>query len=112
MNRNAKGNALELKAKKMLEAQGYMVFRQHRKPMFIHGRMIMVGADVFGCDLIAKRAGEKTKWVSVSTIENKSNKIKELDKFPFSSVYDDVEIWLYKKRKGFTIVHYLLRCDE
>jgi hypothetical protein len=97
-----KGNQFEIEVKKHWESEGWTVFRQHRKPMFINGRMITVGADVFGCDMICKKKGERTAWLQVSTIENKSAKEKQVIIYPWDTQAEDVELWLrVKGRKAY-----------
>ena len=88
-----KGNAYELEVVKILKAAKWAVFRQHRKPMYIQGKMIMVGCDIFGCDIVAKMKGQKPLWIQVSTLANKSNKIKQVEAFPWDYGYERVEIW-------------------
>lgn len=73
-----KGNKYEIEVKKHLEAEGWEVFRQHRKPLFINGRMMMVGADIFDCDLVARRKGDGPLWISVSVEGKQSEKMKKL----------------------------------
>lgn len=100
----AKGNKFELEAKKTLEALGWKVFRQHRKPLFMKGRMITIGADVFGCDLIAKAKGNKALWVQVSTKENLSAKKKQVLEHPVNVEYETYEIWIREDgKKEFTV---------
>lgn len=93
-NSNQRGNTYELEVKKILESEGWEVFRQHRKQMYMNGKMIMVGCDVFGCDLIAKKPGEKTLWVQVTTRPQKSLKSKTLLSYPWSFEHDSVQLWL------------------
>lgn len=91
----AKGDQYEKEVKEYLEEQGWTVFRQHRKAMFLApGRVKMVGADFFGCDIVAKKYGEKTLWVQVSTLANKSSKIKQVSVHPWNPDVDDIQIWL------------------
>lgn len=92
-NSYQKGNKYELEVVKILEKQGYQIFRQHRKAMFIKEKMIMVGCDIFGCDIVAKKHWEKPLWIQVSTIKNKTNKIKQVKKFIWNGDYETVEIW-------------------
>jgi hypothetical protein len=89
----AKGNKFEIEVRNILESAGWKVFRQHRKPMFIKGRMITVGADIFGCDMICKKDHEKTLWIQVSTISNKSAKIKQVYLEPWNYAVDRVQVW-------------------
>lgn len=99
-----KGNQYEGEVKKYLERCGWVVEGQHRKVMFLGpGRMIMAGRDIFGCDLIAKKKGEKTRWIQVSTVANKSSKLKQVVGGPWNFNIDSVELWLRysgKKRYG------------
>lgn len=89
-----KGNKFELEAKKTLEALGWKVFRQHRKPLFINGKMITVGADIFGSDLVAKAVGNKPLWIQVSTAENLAAKKTQMMEHPINLEYEHYEIWI------------------
>lgn len=93
-NSTAKGNAHELEVKKHLEAHGWVVFRVHKKAIFINGRMVLVGADAFGCDLIAKKQGEKTLWIQVGADGALSKKKDQLLQFPWNLENETPEIWL------------------
>jgi hypothetical protein len=94
-----KGNGYEIEVRKYLESEGWTVFRQHRKPMFINGRMITVGADIFGCDMVAKLPANLTKWIQVSTVENKSAKEKQVCQFHWDPGHESLELWLRVKGK-------------
>ena len=94
MSAVSKGNGFELEVKKILENDGWTVFRQHRKPMFMKGKMITVGADVFGCDIIAKRQSDLTLYIQVSTRKNKSEKIKQVRVFPWNTLHEKLQLWL------------------
>jgi hypothetical protein len=100
----AKGNQYEIEVKKHLEAEGWTVFRQHRKPLWIKKRMITVGADIFGCDIIAKKKGHLTKWIQVSADGAKSKKEDQLNEFPWDTNHESVEIWLrVEGKKAFRV---------
>ena len=90
----AVGNGFEIEVKKTLEKDGYSVFRQHRKPLFMKGKMITIGADVFGCDLIARKQGQPTLWVQVSTVSQKSTKEKQVLEHPWNLIDEKVQLWL------------------
>lgn len=94
MSAKSKGNEYEREVKKYLEATNFSVFRCHRKPIFIKGKMLTMGADIFGCDIVAKKIGLKPKWIQVSTVENKSKKVAQVEVFPWNLAYEDVELWL------------------
>ncbi len=89
----AKGNKYEIEVKNLIESWGWKVFRQHRRPIFIHGKMITVGADIFGCDMVCKKLGMNTHWVQVSTLANKSAKIKQVMVEPWGYEHDTVQVW-------------------
>ena len=93
MSAVSKGNQYELEAKKTLEFSGWKVFRQHRKPLFIKGKMIAVGCDIFGCDLVAKMMGAKAAWIQVSTPENLSAKKVQVNEHPITLEHETYEIW-------------------
>lgn len=94
-----KGNKYENEVKKILEQQGWQVFKQHRKPMFIKGNLIMAGCDIFGCDIVAKKEGELTLWIQVSTEENLHKKIQQVKEFYWNTEHERVEIWCRIKGK-------------
>lgn len=89
-----KGNQWEREAKTILEKAGWIVEGQHRQISFLGpGRMIMKGRDPFGVDLIAKKKGEKTRWIQVSSVGNLSKKKKQVLEFPWTLEYETLEIW-------------------
>lgn len=94
MNSKAKGSGFEREVKEILEADGYKTFRCHRKPIFINGKMLTMGADIFGCDIVAKKVREKTKWIQVSTVQNKSKKEKQVQEHPIILEHESLELWL------------------
>jgi hypothetical protein len=100
MKSTTKGNLYEKEVKTILEAQEWMVEGQHRKVMWIRDKytgqmkMIMAGRDIYGCDLIAKKHGQKTRWIQVSTVAQKSAKQKQVLEFPWTLEYESVELWL------------------
>ena len=105
VNSAAKGNQHELEVKKHLEADGWTVFRQHRKPMWMRDkktqqfRMITVGADIFGCDIVAKKPGRLTRWIQVGADGALSKKEEQLHGFPWDTRHENVEIWLRLKNE-------------
>lgn len=113
MSAKSKGNEYEREAKKLLESKGWSVFRCHRKPIFINGKMLTMGADIFGCDLVAKKLGRKTRWIQVSTVENKSKKEKQVEEFCWTLAHEDVELWLrIKGKKAFRTFVLTEKCAE
>jgi len=107
MSSVSKGNKAELEARNTLEAQGWKVFRQHRKPLFMKGKMITIGADIFGSDLVCKGTLCKTKWVQVSTAENLSAKRKQMLEHPINLEHETYEIWIRLDGKKAFEIHRL-----
>jgi hypothetical protein len=108
----AKGNQYELEVKKILESQGWIPEGQHRKVSYIPDykhpnpatgkptlRLIMMGRDVYGCDIIAKRAGHKPLWIQVSTRANKSHKISQVLQYPWNYEHETLQLWLRTEGK-------------
>ena len=100
MKSTQKGNQYEREARDILVREDYLVEGQHRRVMYIRDKktglmkLIMAGRDIFGCDLIAKKSGFKTKWIQVSTVPQKSVKEKQVLEFPINFEYEDYELWL------------------
>lgn len=100
----ARGDAHELEVKTYLEAEGWTVFKQHRKiagmvktPKGLFPRM--AGADIFGCDMIAKKKGHLTRWIQVGVDGAKSKKEDQLNEFYWDPAHETTEIWLRVKGK-------------
>lgn len=100
MTATQKGNQYEREVKEILQNQGWMVEGQHRKVMWLRDKktgamkMIMAGRDIFGCDLIAKKHGHLTKYIQVSTVENKSKKEEQVRAYPINLEHENLELWL------------------
>lgn len=92
MNKAAKGKKFEKEVKTILESKGYMVEQAIPKTIFLgKGKIIAIAHDFFGCwDLIAKKIGEPTLWVQVSTVGNLSHKRKQIAKsnYDWNSDFD------------------------
>lgn len=100
----ARGDAHELEVQHYLEAEGWTVFKQHRKivGMIPTKRGFfprMAGSDIFGCDIIAKKKGHLTRWIQVGAEGNKSKKEDQLNEFYWDTNHESVEIWLRVKGK-------------
>lgn len=93
-NTSSKGTRLELAAIKVLESEGYTVHRCVRTGMRRGGRYISQSNDVFGCiDLVAKKHGERTRWVQVTADSGIGRKKEDLAQVPWDPLFDSVEIW-------------------
>lgn len=110
-NSTAKGNQHEIEVKKHLEAEGWAVFRVHKKAIFIKGRMVLIGADAFGSDLICKKKGELPRWIQVGAAGAKSKKEDQLLEHTWDTKHETVEIWLrIEGKKAYQV--YLLESVE
>lgn len=94
VNTSSKGTAIELAAIKVLEAEGYKVHRCVRTGVRRGPLYISQSNDVFGCiDLVAKRRGERTRWIQVTAHSGIGKKKADLDEVPWDTAFDSVEIW-------------------
>ncbi len=94
MNTSAKGTAIELRAIKILESWGYKVHRCVRTGVKRGKMYFSQSNDVFGCvDLVAKKRGERTRWIQVTAHSGMGQKKKDLAEVPWDPLFDQVEIW-------------------
>lgn len=94
VNRAAKGTAIELTAIKVLEAQGYTVHRCVRTGVKRGKMYFSQSNDIFGCiDLVAKKQGERTRWIQVTADGGIGRKKADLAEVPWDCLFDSVEIW-------------------
>lgn len=93
-NSSAKGARVELLAIKILESEGYTVHRCVRTGAKRGGLWISQNNDVFGCiDLVAKRFGQRTRWIQVTADSGIGRKKDDLSEVPWDPLFDSVEIW-------------------
>lgn len=96
INRAAKGAAIELKAIKLLELEGYTIHRCIRTGVRRGGLWISQSNDIFGCiDLVAKKRGERTRWIQVTSHSGVGQKKEDLAEVPWDPIHDSVEIWCW-----------------
>lgn len=94
INTAKKGQIIELTAIKILEAQGYKVHRCVRTGVKRGPMYISQSNDVFGCiDLVAKKKGERTRWIQVTADGGIGRKKADLSEVPWDTLFDSVEIW-------------------
>lgn len=94
VNRTHKGRQIELWAIKALEAEGYVVHRCVRTSIKRGPMWISQSNDIFGCiDLVAKKRGERTRWVQVTADGGIGRKKDDLALVPWDPLFDSVEIW-------------------
>lgn len=100
MKSTQKGNQYEKEVKDILIREKWLVEGQHRKVLYIKDKftgqmkLIMAGRDIYGCDLVAKKFGERTRWIQVSTVPQKSVKERQVLEFPWTLEHESVELWL------------------
>lgn len=100
VSKAATGTEVERIAIAILEDQGYKVHRTVRTPVKVGKFFISQSNDVFGCiDLIAKKKGERTRWVQVTKDKGIGRKKKDLSQVPWDKDFDSVEVWIWKARK-------------
>lgn len=103
MSARDRGNAYEKEVKAILEEKGYVVERALPKLVWIPGRKAPISQshDFFGCwDLIAKKAGERTLWIQVSTWEHFSDKRKQIVKAGFPINHDVDCCAIFSRMRG------------
>ncbi len=94
VNTSAKGTAIELRAIKILESWGYKVHRCVRTGVKRGKMYFSQSNDVFGCiDLVAKKHGERTRWIQVTADSGVGRKKDDLAEVPWDPLFDQVEIW-------------------
>ena len=93
--RRSVGNKNELFVEKELQKQGYVIHRARASVIKTKTGYFCRSNDIFGAfDIIAKKKGEKTKWIQVSTGYRKSEKEKVILGLNIWNSRDEVEIWL------------------
>jgi len=99
-----KGQYLEQLAQRMLEAEGYCVYRvrQNTKARKIDGKLIFYSnkQDIFGCDLIAIKKDSLPRFIQVTADTGIKKRVEEWQKYPFPFPLVSVELWQGKKEKG------------
>jgi len=98
-----KGRAFESWCKKFLEADGWAVHLCGRKAKMIGpGRMITVGDDIFGCDLVAIRSGFMTLFVQTTLDSGVAKRLNKFLAYPWNLNHQLVELW--QKKPGGEVV--------
>ena len=94
----AKGNRLQVAARKLLEADGYVVHTAVRSVQRRGGLWISQTTDIFNAfDLIATRIDgpRPMRYIQVTTENSVSERIKKVDPVPINPAIASVEIWAY-----------------
>jgi len=84
-------------ARKMLEAEGYLV--HHAKPhrVRVPGKPfpITLSFDVHDCDLVAIHPTRRNRWVQVTagSYSDASERKRKLEALPWNLAHNEVEVW-------------------
>ena len=101
VNTSTKGTVIEAQAMRLLEAEGYRVHRCVRTGAKRGPLWISQSNDVFGCiDLVAKKKGERTRWIQVTADSGIGRKRDEILGIPWNTDHDSVEIWRWVGGRG------------
>ena len=96
VNTRAKGNRIERKAVQSLELQGYLVYRVRGS-----SNRFNLSNDIFELfDILACKPNE-TKLIQVKSSQKPN--LKPYAEFKQKYPQFDVEVWVWKSRKGFVI---------
>lgn len=94
VNTSVKGAVIERKAISILKSEGYIIHRAVRTGQWRGGKYHSQSNDVFGCiDLVAKKFGERTRWIQVTAHSGIGQKKDDLAEVPWDPAHDNVEIW-------------------
>lgn len=107
-----KGNVNVKRAARIVEAWGFAThicvntsrMIKPPSPKYPRGIWISQSQDIFGCDIIGKKEGERDLWLQVTYAAEVSNRIKEIMKHPWSPQHDNVQVWGWNaKGKYYTV---------
>ena len=97
------GNAAELKVKKFLEREGWLVCRTWRKYVWIKGKTICTQADFFNAfDIIALKPDDKILFAAVTVRRDLNRPRKKLNNMQHFMNQDaaSFQIWQVKGKKA------------
>lgn len=101
MSNRSKGQTRERMAQEMLERSGWLVYRVKGSTKFNRN------VDIFGLfDLLCIRkqiVGQERLWIQVKTRDKPPLEPYYEFKEKYCDDHDSVELWVWKKRKGFDI---------
>jgi hypothetical protein len=96
-----KGREIESRAVRHLEAGGYVVHRCVRNGVLRKGKWYSAGNDIWGCvDLLAKRRGERIRFIQVTCDNGIAAKRHQLGAVPWDREWECVEIWRWIPARG------------
>lgn len=101
MNTNEIGRNVERIAIDILEAEGYIVHRCIRSGQKRGAFYVSHSNDIFGCvDLLAKKRGERMRFIQVTKERAIGEKIADLSAVPWDKALESVEIWRWVDGTG------------
>lgn len=101
MNTNEIGRNVERIAIDILEAEGYIVHRCIRSGQKRGAFYVSHSNDIFGCvDLLAKKRGERMRFIQVTKDRAIGEKIADLSTVPWDKALESVEIWRWVDGTG------------
>lgn len=97
----------------IMQARGYVVEKAYKGVMVIKGKWITNKHDIFACDVVAKKAGERTLWIQVTEggHADATHRKRKLEKLGCWSKHDDVQVWRLVKGRNRHYVVYKLEND-
>jgi len=99
-NTRQKGIFYERIVCKILEQQGYTTCRACWKPLYIKGRLVLTGADIHGCDIVAIHPQKNPYFIQVTCSSNIKQKLQDLMARPFNLQHTDIAVWQYSRPKS------------
>lgn len=99
-----KGNAFQYFCAIWLRDQGYDVYNQTTVATCIKpGVWRSQHQDIFGCDIIAMKAGEKPLFIQATAHSNVQKRLDEILKHPWPLEHVVVQVWQKKANKEINI---------
>lgn len=99
-----KGNQFQDWCAAWLEEQGYNVRNQKTVARKIgRNRWTMLVADVFGCDIIAMKSGERPLFIQATLHSAVQKRLDELKKYSWPLDYVVVQVWQKKENREINI---------
>ena len=93
-NYSRRGYAIEALAVDVLRDLGYVVHRSIRSSSKRGGFWMSHSNDIWGCiDIVAKRRGERMRYIQVTTEKGIGEKKRDLGAVPWDVHLESVEIW-------------------
>ena len=99
-----KGNEFQDFCAAWLKDQGYDVYNQKTVARRIKaGVWVSLAADIFGCDIIAIKTGEKPLFIQATAHSNVQKRLDEILRHPWPLQFVTVQVWQKKDNKQINI---------